>query len=700
MVMITESFPVDEEDMLLEEQEQEQEKDQKQTDKPTLSKSWTEQSAHAPSYSGGKVTLCHTKGTRHLYGYDDLTKEDNTATPFILAPCAGDLTLIDALHGIKARTIREGCARVTNEDEDEDESIDNDAIVTYALSSNDCDLITASRNNILRHYDISGSPSHSYSGGDGRGGAKVRKVLGRSGHDLPITCIEFHCSGSFFATGSVDGNVKVWDIRKAYVTHSFRFNAPGYTATGNGGLRGSVTCLNWCPDNTKLWLGVGRDDGSVRVHDLKIKEEEENIVEMTDHVGAVTCMMWASGNGKPKDFDTFFTAGRDSVVNTWAISEEERSKSTQAKKKKKGSSSEGKQASLRHFNHGAFLQQSNVSSFLAPSPSTKMAYKRVHTLPVYENVEQFLILPDFHFYYTGKKEVVSKSDIVVATAGSKGVVKLWKTARRQVEGDALGSISGLKLLAEQDESLAFGEKRGGYTGLLLTSFKHEMNKAGGTSAAGSRSELIAVDADHNISFLSLIQSEDEDGPSLLGLNRTIIGHNDEILDLKIIPDPDAKDGDGEAKGRRVAVATNSAQVRLFELGSYSCTVLDGHTDTVLSIDVSPCGRYLATSGKDQTMRLWHLKTGKCVAVATGHTEAVGASALSRKIGRFDVAGKAAKNGGGSFAVTASKDRTLKRWNLPGSSVLDGIGNSDEDSEELHVFASIRAHDKVGFLCYV
>ena len=26
--------------------------------------------------------------------------------PFFLAPCAGDLTLIDALHGIKARTIR------------------------------------------------------------------------------------------------------------------------------------------------------------------------------------------------------------------------------------------------------------------------------------------------------------------------------------------------------------------------------------------------------------------------------------------------------------------------------------------------------------------------------------------------------------------------------------------------------------------
>jgi WD40 repeat protein len=353
MVKIIESFPVQDVEMLIPEDETsiQQEQPQNENTKPTLSKSWTEQSAHAPSYSGGKVTLCNTRGTRHLYGYNDDTKEDNTTTPFILSPCAGDLTLIDAVRGVKARTIREGCSGPggDDEDEEEDESLDTDAIVTYALSSNDCDLITASRNNILRHYDISGSPSHSYSGADGRGGAKVRKVLGRSGHELPISCIEFHCSGIFFATGSIDGNVKVWDLRGGYATHSFRFNAPGYSSNmgGRGGLRGSVTCLNWCPDVTNLWLGIGRDDGSVRVHDLRKKDDEEDIIEMTDHVGAVTRMVWASGNGKSNEFDTFFTAGRDMVVNTWAIQEQERDQKSHNKKKKKSSSGEGKIMRLR-----------------------------------------------------------------------------------------------------------------------------------------------------------------------------------------------------------------------------------------------------------------------------------------------------------------------------------------------------------------
>mmetsp|Transcript_8312 Transcript_8312/g.15661 ORF Transcript_8312/g.15661 Transcript_8312/m.15661 type:complete len:1054 (+) Transcript_8312:36-3197(+) len=667
MASIVEAYPLDDEEI---EMDKAQQNDDTVNEKPTLSKSWTEQSAHAPSYSGGKVTLCHTKGTRNLYGIsEDISNDEISLTPFILAPCGGDLTLIDAIHGVKARTIREGCARSSrDEEEDEDESIDTDAIVAYALAPNDYDLVTASRNNILRHYDISGSPSVSYSGTDGRGPAKVKKVLGRSGHDLPVACMEFHCSGIFFATGSVDGNVKVWDLRGGYATHSFRYHAPGYSTnmSGRGGLRGSVTCLNWCPDVTKLWLGVGRDDGSIRVHDLRIKEEEiDDVVEMTDHVGAVTCMVWANSSNKSNELDVLFTAGRDAVVNTWAIVEEERTQSGQKKKKKK--------------------------EVGVDVPRTIMSYKRVHTLPVYENVEALKILPKFHLLAPGHSDRISKHDIVIATAGSKGVVRLWKTIQRSEHENVLTSIAGLEFLYEQDESSAFGEKRGGYKGLILTSPKQNLFLDRNGSASDVPLELIAVDAEHNFSFLN-VSTCDEEGKTLLTSNRIIIGHNDEILDLKIIPVTEMSLTRDDYQ-RRVAVATNSAQVKVFDLGSYSCQVLEGHSDTVLCVDVSPCGRYLATSGKDQTMRIWHLRTGTTVAIAIGHTEGVGATAFSRKIGRFDVVGKAAKNGGGSFVVTASKDKTLKRWNLPGSTILDSIGEAGGVCDELQVFASVRAHDK-------
>eukprot|EP00574_Skeletonema_japonicum_P011228 CAMPEP_0201732264 /NCGR_PEP_ID=MMETSP0593-20130828/28350_1 /ASSEMBLY_ACC=CAM_ASM_000672 /TAXON_ID=267983 /ORGANISM="Skeletonema japonicum, Strain CCMP2506" /LENGTH=387 /DNA_ID=CAMNT_0048225209 /DNA_START=1 /DNA_END=1160 /DNA_ORIENTATION=- len=89
------------------------------------------------------------------------------------------------------------------------------------------------------------------------------------------------------------------------------------------------------------------------------------------------------------------------------------------------------------------------------------------------------------------------------------------------------------------------------------------------------------------------------------------------------------------------------------------------------------------------MRIWNIPARTCAALATGHTEAVGSVALSNKIGCYNVGGKSAENGAGAFAVTASKDRTLKVWPLPGSAVLD---RSDEEIT-LQARLSIRAHEK-------
>ena len=75
--------------------------------------------------------------------------------------------------------------------------------------------------------------------------------------------------------------------------------------------------------------------------------------------------------------------------------------------------------------------------------------------------------------------------------------------------------------------------------------------------------------------------------------RIIVGHNDDILDLKVIPPA----GKQEKPSGRIVVATNSAQLRIFDLATFSCHVLDRHTRTVLCVDVSqsvrtiPCDLY-------------------------------------------------------------------------------------------------------------
>jgi U3 small nucleolar RNA-associated protein 13 len=593
-------------------QELHQEERNKTLAPATLSKSWSVASAHVPTYTGGKVTHCHSNG---------LHTPNGETVEFLLLPVAGDLALVDAHRGIKIRTLRQGVDGIVVDDEDEDDGIDADAITSYALSGNDEVLLTVSQNHLIRQYNLMGASSWNESKP-----APIEKTWGRTGHALPVTHMEFHKSNVFVATGSVDGTVRIWDVRGGYVTHVFR----PMQGVDSGGMH-AISSISWKQDATQLVLAIGREDGSIVIHDLR---EDDNVIVLRDHVSAVTCMEWSL---RDEQQDVFVSAGRDAVLNTWQIVKVAKKKKKSRKKK-------------RQEDEGG----------------ARFTYQRVHTLPIYEQVEGMAILHSSR-----------DSDLLVVTAGSKGVVRLWKATMVST------GISGFQLVTEQSASEAFGSDRGGYMGL---SYNPHVYKEEDDSVPIARDQLIVPDAEHNLSFLHI---SDMEHPSV-ALDRTIVGHNDEILDLAVIPNG----GDSAGAATRIAVATNSAQVRLFELGTFSCDVLDGHSATVLCVDVSPCGRFLATCGKDKTMRLWHLASQTCVAIATGHTEAVGAAALSRKSGRYEVGGKAATNGGGAFAVTASKDRTLKRWNLPGTAELDACASSKQSEIALRAFASVRAHEKV------
>jgi U3 small nucleolar RNA-associated protein 13 len=625
-----------------------------------ISKAWGEKTAHSTSYDGGKIVMCRGLGAKNLYGYairgsgagdgegmvnEELTDSNKTdtrqsayvgsdkqenRTPFLAAMCNGDVALIDANRGIKVRTLRVGLtvsagvevAYMNGTEEDYDQ-VDPDGITMFALSFNDCDIITASRNTVLRHYDISGKQNISYKGEDGKGAANVRKIFGKS-HRLPVKCMEFHKSGVFFATGSVDGSAKVWDMRGGFATHAFQ-------PTSRAGGLGGISALGWSPGDSSLMLAAATETGSICIYDLK---DSSNVIELDEHVSTVTCMRWTS------DGEFFFTSGRDAVINMWSVEKSSGDRQSQDRRPRK----KGK----------------------TDTPETpRPFYTRVGTQPVYEQIEGMEVTS------------IKDKEIVLATAGDKGQVRLWKTLRGDVkQGEAiLGRMENITSQCTRADSNV-GDNLCGYTALLSS---HEGK------------ELVAVDGEHNMTFLEA-QS--------LSVNRTIVGHNDEILDLCIIPqrpaslndDAEKSDMHEELTSQKIAVATNSAQVRIFDLSTFSSQVLFGHEDTVLALDVSPCGRFIVTSGKDNSMRLWHVESARCIGIATGHTEGVGATALSRKIGKYEVSGKASQSGAGAFAITASKDRTLKRWRLAGASELENMASKGQVME-LEALGSVRAHEK-------
>jgi len=708
---------------------------------PQISKSWAAITTNCPCYTGGNVAFSHAPTMTSSSTTTSTSEyEQHSSQHFILAQRGGDISIIEASTGLLLRTVRKGKMfqggyDLSNNDEDDDEGegddddeeeMDAEAITAFALSPNNMDLITVTRNHLVRKYSLvdqqaggdsmkkAGLKQPSKKNDDNKKDVKHQSVtsvtdpakvsfsFGKSGHKLPVTKVAFHPSGIFFATGSVDGLVKIWDVRNGgYATHALHATSNSSSGGGSRGRYG-VTCIEWRPTSTSLILAIGREDGSISIHDLLLnahdtKQASLPVAVLRDHLSAVTCVSWSSEVGSSSSGGLsstsasgsrkhgggiFFSSGRDSVINTWFISEEEVKSDFTPKRKKK---------------------KTNRDDTGQSQTSIKVSYRRIRTLPVYEQVESMVLLSRKFRPASETRDqhdILDKKDIVLATVGTKGNVRLWKATPGNRDGSIQNVVSDLSPLATQSDDEAFGEEHGGYTSLHLTSL----------STTHVSPMLVAIDAEHNMTFLRMSWTTGDGGKVKLGFvtDRAIVGHNGEILDLSVVPP--LRDLENSNDKHTVAIATNSSQVRIFGLGEANedemgedtqkhsalspLGLLDGHEAIVLSLDASPCGRYLATASKDKTMRLWHLPTQTCIATATGHTEAIGACALSNKIGCYDVGGKAAENGAGAFVVTASKDRTLKVWPLPGSAIMNRWADKGGGENPLNARLSARAHEKV------
>ena len=229
----------------------------------------------------------------------------------------------------------------------------------------------------------------------------------------------------------------------------------------------------------------------------------------------------------------------------------------------------------------------------------------------------------------------------------------------------------------------------------------------------TNSTIVSIHADQNILFHSLFDAS---------LRRQFIGFNDEIVDATFLTTPpispplNPKNGDLDRVRRaddRLAVATNSSLIRIYDASGLDARLLEGHGDIVLCLDCGSDGAVLISGSKDSSARVWapisvplslqarsgsragtrigndndtnllasagNLSTSssdwQCVAICDGHAESVGAVAMARQTqnpsgengpGLGDVDGR--ENGRSirlKFTFTGSQDRTIKMWDLSG-----------------------------------
>lgn len=165
----------------------------------------------------------------------------------------------------------------------------------------------------------------------------------------------------------------------------------------------------------------------------------------------------------------------------------------------------------------------------------------------------------------------------------------------------------------------------------------------------------------------------------LKIVKRIGGNHGEIIDSTFI-------GDDETY---LAIATNSPEIRIIKKNNVGYSILSGHTDTVMALDRSVGGYWLATAGKDEQARLWDLrpilKDGRDVqansySVLSGNSGAITAIALPK-------ASNVSLSSDGiepvpKFVITGSFDLIVKRWSIP-----------QKPGENASAVYSRKAHDK-------
>src|SRR5262249_53265296 len=90
---------------------------------------------------------------------------------------------------------------------------------------------------------------------------------------------------------------------------------------------------------------------------------------------------------------------------------------------------------------------------------------------------------------------------------------------------------------------------------------------------------------------------------------TLEGHSNGITAVTLSPD-----------GTLLASASNDCTVKLWNIATgRELVTLKGHTGFVTNVAFSPDGQSLASSSWDQTVRLWDSKTGKELLTLRGHS---------------------------------------------------------------------------------
>ncbi|KIW72018.1 hypothetical protein PV04_00242 [Phialophora macrospora] len=517
-------------------------------------------------------------------------------------------------------------------------------------------------------------------------------------HATPVVSSAIDDTGSVLATGGAEGQVKVWDIRGGYVSHTFHghggvvsalkfFQSKSTASSGSQKSRkrksrdGEQMDVDDPSTVQQICLASGGEDGKIRVWNLAARKA---VATLDAHVSVVRSLDFS------EEQQLLLTAGRDRTIILWdartwiqtrVIPALEVLETAGFLTAGKFCYAGGEHGAVRIWNVSTGREltvkqkprlENDAIVAIVPvvEDNNVISVHQDQTMRVHDIIklrdlqvsESLGVLPVIRTISGNYDEVIDMACVgpdrrLLALATNTESVRLVSIAEDSTQKDANSSSpssfgTDVALLeGHQDIIICLDVDWSGHW--LATGAKDNTARLWRLDPASSSYTCLAVLAGHaeSLGAIALPRSPPGDGPGL----RNPAGHPPAFL-LTGSQDKTIKRWDtAKLKYDPSATEPQSSVKALFTRVA--------HDKDINAIDVSATSALFASASQDRTIKIWSLENGSVTGILRGHKRGVWSI-------RFSPAGTPPiplPDGGSSgtrgLLVSGSGDRTVKVWSL-------------------------------------